>query len=388
MANISAPMNEKQLQAPRPNNYQLIQRKRPRGLLAQVSAVLLQPGVFFRTLLPIGETRQWLLVGLFILALIGLSAVRYQELAQANDSMEGEFFPADFGGLPGEDPGIVEGRDEEFFDPGSGGFGGEIPAGPPSDAGTTTGGDVSSTWTTALISASGIVLGWLILAVLLCEVSLFNGSSPKLGQNFHIAIWASTPLGLMAVLQLAYYAAGGKPGEPGLAGLLSDWESYSHLPEFSRALILSFVSRLTLFWVWSLILIYYGARYVLKGKSWSSLLVLVLWVLVSVITPVLTGAVKAPVEEIPWETEMLDIPSELEDMMPEDMFFEEFSLPDDSLPADDGGESEEAEFEIAPDEMTDSNSVESMPLETEASEAGSSVETAPDKAEIKVTLGA
>jgi hypothetical protein len=315
MANIATPMSDKELQTSRANNYQLVQRSRPRGLVAQIMAVLLQPGVFFRTLPSIGETRQWLWVAVIVLALAGYSAVRYQELSEA-DNGGGELPPMDFGALPEGDLGFEGGGFAEVPpDAGGGGFPGEVPPDLGPTPGGSGGGDVSSTWTTALVSASGIVLGWFILTLLLIEVPLFNGKMPRLGQNFHIAVWATMPLALMAALQLAYYAAGGQPGEPGLAGLLSQWETYGQLPDFSKAVILSLAGKLTLFWLWSLALIYYGARYALRGRSWASLLVVILWVTVSVVTPVLTGAVKAPAEEMsetPLDGGMMEMPSGME----------------------------------------------------------------------------
>ena len=159
--------------------------------------------------------------------------------------------------------------------------------------------DLLASWA---FEMEGVILGWFVLTVILSEVTLFNGRVPSLGQNFQVAVWASIPFALMAGLQLIYYAAGGKAGDVGVSGLLAEWGGYSRLPDFWRNVILSLASRLTLFWLWSLILIYIGARNALRGKRWASALVVVVWATLLVVVPVITGAVKAPEGD---DTEML-----------------------------------------------------------------------------------
>lgn len=272
------------------------QRARTRSLPTQVSAVTLQPVYFFRTLTDLQSTRQWLWIGIAILLLTGISAVQQQALstgsAQTPGLGGGEVFPPDdLGG----------GFDRGF---GGGGIDVGVPpdfGGPPVDGGTTTGGGTSgglaTTWTTALIAAFKTLLGWAVLTLLLCEVSLLNGVVPRFGHNFQIAVWASIPLGIMAALQLVYYAGGGTPRQPGLNGVLSDLPGYESMAPFFQSLLLSLTENLTVFWIWSLVLIYFGARFALHGKRWSSVLVVVIWVVVLVFTPVLTGAIAAPEPE-------------------------------------------------------------------------------------------
>lgn len=272
--------------------YPLAQRTRTRNLPAQVSAVVLQPVYFFRTLTDLQNTRQWLWIGILILLLTGISSVRQQSLASTTSPNLG----GDLGGFPPVDVGGGDfggiGIPPDFGGP---------PVGTPSDGGTTSGGgNLAATWTTALIAATKTLVMWGALTLLLCEVSLFNGIAPRTGHNFQIAIWSSIPLGMMAALQLVYYGGGGMPGQPGLTGLVTELPNYDQLPQFIRSLLLSFAANLTVFWVWSLILVYYGARFALQGKRWSSLLVVVVWVIVLVFTPVLTGAITAP------ETQLVD----------------------------------------------------------------------------------
>jgi hypothetical protein len=291
-------MTNKQIEPVRNRNYQITQRTRPRGLWGQVMLSVLQPAYFFRTLPLLEDTRTWLWAAVLILTLTGVSAVRQDALIHGNTGA-----PAiDFGNqATGGDPsGGIPLKGGGFSGPADGGGGGEVPFDsgiPPAIPGDTTGGgsaNISTTWTIALLAGTTVIIGWFVLTIILSEVTLFNGRAPSLGQNFQIAVWASIPFALMAGLQLIYYAAGGKVGGAGLSGLLAEWSTYDTLPSFWRSVILSLTSRFTLFWLWSLILIYVGARNTLHGKRWASLLVVVIWATLLVVVPVVTGAVKAP----------------------------------------------------------------------------------------------
>jgi hypothetical protein len=293
-------MADKQIQTIRNRDYQITPRTRPRGITGQVWTVVLQPVYFFRTMPLMADTRSWLWAAILVLTVSGVSAVRQEILLNEADNAA---VSGDFGGVPpGVDVGVDNGG-EVISGGGGGGFevipsGGGVPGdvGVPPTTPTTTGdtADVTTTWTTALLTASGIILGWVVLAILLSEVSLFNGRAPALGQNLQIAIWASIPLGLMAVLQLVFYAAGGKVGADGVSGVLSEWEAYKSMSPLAQSLILSFTSRLTLFWLWSLILIYVGARSTLQGKRFASVIVVVAWMIVLIVMPVVTGTIKPP----------------------------------------------------------------------------------------------
>ncbi len=260
-------------------DYALARQVRQRNLAGQINTLLLQPAVFFRTLPSMDLTRQWLWVGVLVLMLIGYSAVRQ---AEAGTSVADTMTPpvADFGG-------------DEFF---GGSFGAPPPGVQVPGSGGDNIGDTASTWTTFLLAATGVVLVWFGQTILLIEVSLFNGRPPSLGKNFQIAVWASIPLGLMALLQVVYMLTDGTIGDPGISGLLVETDFYADQPEFARALMLSLASIITLPWIWSMILIYYGARNALRGKWWSSLLVVVVWAIVLTVAPVVTGEVDASIE--------------------------------------------------------------------------------------------
>lgn len=287
-------MADKQIQTISNRDYALARSARPRSLVGQVGMVLLEPGAFFRALPFVESSRQWVWAALLILALVGISAVRQDALLNGGGSntpasMEPVFPDADISG-----GGVISGGGGVLI-PSDPFGGGEAPPIAPEPAAAS--GDVSATWTTALLAASSVILSWFILAVLLCEVSLFNGVAPSLGRNVQVAIWTSVPLGLMAALQLLYYAAGGTVGQPGISGLLAEWQGYAELPTFSRSLLLSLTSRMTLFWLWSLVLLYIGGRMALNGKAWAVMIVVVVWVIIIVVAPVLTGAITAPEKE-------------------------------------------------------------------------------------------
>jgi hypothetical protein len=263
--------------------------------------VALQPNNFFLALPQApSSSRQWFWVALLILALNGFSAVRQEALASGTGSggdiapitqnSPGDFSSNPGGNFPSSPGGGIPSK--------AGGFpsssGGDPSTSVPSDSSGGTS-DITSTWVTALISASTILVGWFVLAVILCEVPLFNGVRPSFSQNLQIAIWTTVPLGIMAGLQVIYLAAGGKGGADGISGLLTAWKGYNDLSPMLRSIVLSLTSRLTIFCVWTLILIYIGGRQALNGKSWAVVLVVVVWVLILVLVPVVTGAISAPI---------------------------------------------------------------------------------------------
>ncbi|MDX1991385.1 MAG: YIP1 family protein [bacterium] len=309
MTSIEA-MNQRDIQKPGETRLARSAPNRPqRGLLGSMSTVLLQPALFFRTLPPMSATRQWLWVALLVLALVGFNAVRRESLS-ASPAGEAPIIAPDVGG------GILDPRQGGApIDPG---MSLEVPpAGNPQEAGTGDEMDTATRWTTALIAASGVVLIWFGQTVLLSEVSLLNGTAPRLAHNFQIAIWASLPLGLLALLQLLYQAGGAVIGEPGLSGLVGELPFYADLPLFARSLLLSFASNLTLFWLWSLMLIYFGARFALHGRRWIALLVLISWVIVLTLVPVLTGNIKAEASPATEMTDGMFMPSEFGEPPPE-----------------------------------------------------------------------
>lgn len=298
MTNAKSPSSDFPAAQP-PPDYGLLPNSRPRSLWSQIGMVLLQPGRFFRTLSTLPDSRQWVWAALLILVLVGFSAVQADSHAPAPaDSQPGGGV---FGPVPG-DPFEGEVSDGVAISGGRGGFGpveggpGEEPAGPGAGGGEGES-SPSDDWTTALIAASNIVAVWIIAVALLAVVSLLRGVAPQWGHSVQIAVWASVPLGLMAALQLVYFFAGGTSGEPGMAGLLPDLEAYADLPDSQQALALSFASRLTLFSVWALALVYVGGRQTLRGPWLVVTLAVLALVALIVAIPVVAGTITAPEEE-------------------------------------------------------------------------------------------
>lgn len=283
MASLEVPMETKPVRSER--RYAIAASTRPRGLWNHIMTLVLQPTLFFRSLGSADSGRQWLLAGILILALVGLSAVQQ---SQSVGQTAVPAVPVDV--PPMSDSGMGGGMIDGSF----GGFPADIPSGAGGVTGSASTTQVSATWSTALVAASTTLAGWLVVAVLLSEVTLLKGYAPRLGLNFRIAVWAGVPLGMMAALQLLFRAAGGEPGSVGLSGLLNEMPAYLELPAISQVLLLSLASQLTLFWVWGLLLIYKGARHALNGTRWSAALVVAAWVVVLVVVPVLTGAVRLP----------------------------------------------------------------------------------------------
>src|SRR5262249_15510415 len=125
---------------------------------------------------------------------------------------------------------------------------------------------------------SEMIVNWISLSLILTIVSLSQSIRPQFDRNLRIAVWASLPFGLMAALQLLYYGSGGHPGNPGLSGLVSNLPGFNDWPQMSQMVLLSLSTRLTIFWLWNLILLYLGARYVLGGSRIVIVLVLGLWI--------------------------------------------------------------------------------------------------------------
>lgn len=256
-------------------------RRRTRSLWGSISALLVQPAAFYEAF---PAARQWLLIAALLLIVTGFSAI-HQPAAASVDATAGavaqEGAPAPIN--PEAGPGDL------FIPPNdvSGGGGGAAAAAAP---------DVSKTVMTALLAAGGLLLAWFVQALVLCEVSLINGTRPRFGLNLQIAIWASVPLGLMLVIQQVYFAIGGKAGMLGLSLLLQRWPGFATLPEFSQSVLVVIAVNFTLFALWNLALLYLGGRHVLKGKRVAVLLVIVIWVILATFVPALTtpGGVRLP----------------------------------------------------------------------------------------------
>jgi hypothetical protein len=276
----------------------------PRSLAGGMSAALFAPVSLFRSLaLPMRRSRQWLWAAALMLLITGWATVRRAEWLAASASappaeqIAPEMMPMDMGApqmeMGGSGQAFVSGGAGIAFDtlPPDG-----IPADPSAAPGAAADTSVSDTLMTALVAASGVIGAWLAQSFMLMIVPMLRGYAPQWGRALQVAIWASLPLGMMALARMAYIALGGDvlEGGVGVPLLLESWAGFATLPAFSQAALISLADHLTLFWLWSLLLLYLGARYALNGSAAASLLMVTLYALLAVIVPVLTGAVSAP----------------------------------------------------------------------------------------------
>ena len=228
------------------------------SLLAQLSSLLLQPGSFFRSLRHARWPQRWLWVALLILLVLAFGAVQQ---AGQNPTSTGDAPVVEMPMGPGVGP------FEAPFSPEDGGLG--AAQSKPADS-----------WTIAVKAASTQIAHWALLALILAEISMLHGRAPRLGLNLQIAIWTSVPLALMTLVQLLYLAAGGSIGKAGLSGLLETWAGFADWNLFLRSFAHGLASNLTLFWLWSLTLIYIAGRQTLHGKRAAVIAVLAAWIIV------------------------------------------------------------------------------------------------------------
>jgi hypothetical protein len=262
--------------------------KLPTGVWGQIRTLLFHPETFFKALG--ASASAWLFIAVALMLLTGVSEVqRQQRLTPASSdgiSIDLGAPPMD-GGFPTGDP--------------SGMPGGGVPL-PPEEVGgggTPTTGTPITPQLEQILGASGGILGmWLVLTPLLAIVPFFNRSAPRWSRALQIAIWAAVPLGVMALLQLVYYSAGGQAGEPGLVGIVDELPFYATLSAAQKSIVLSAASKVTLFHIWTLALVYLGARHTLRGKRVVVGVIMAAWLMVMVLLPVATGAYKIE-EELP-----------------------------------------------------------------------------------------
>lgn len=257
------------------------------GLISQILAVFVQPKTFFENL---PESRQWLIIAMFVLVITGIAAVNQVETtatssATSNTTQGTSIDLSAFQQSTGDSTSsagqtTLTGVQPPSFLLGSG----------TSTATTSTSDDPDSLLISALLSACGVLAVWGGEALLLSLVTMLRGRAPNLGRSLQIAVWASLPLALMLILRLIYFSRGGTGGELGLSLLVQQWDGYSDLPEMAQRVLTVFASGLTLFWLWNIVLLYHGARFALNGRRLSALLVIAMWIAVSTVVPALAGS--------------------------------------------------------------------------------------------------
>lgn len=253
------------------------------GVLSHMVQVFVQPRTFFRAL-PMNH--QWLWVALLVLVIAGFTVTNQtQQSTAANSSTASSGF----------DVSTLQQSSSS------------------SQSSTTTTQQTRTTSATAttssnttlmngLLAAAGVVLIWTGQTVVLSMLTMLRGYSPQAGKNLQIAVWASLPLAVMLVLRYVALAAGGTGGALGLSLLLTQWSAYRQYPTFVQRVLEVFMSNLTLFWLWNLVLLYLGARYALGGRRLMVVLVVAMWIIVATLVPALVSEPQTRITRLPTST--------------------------------------------------------------------------------------
>jgi hypothetical protein len=249
------------------------------GLVGQMGTVLLQPRAFFRQTL---YGRQWLWVASLILVIFGFTASNQMHAGTTSTSTNSSTSQA-------------QSFDLTLLQTGTGDQTTDTTTQPSAIQTTTDTADTNTMLMSALLAACGVLAMWGGQILLLSLVPMLNGHRPKIGRSLRIVVWASLPLALMLGLRQLYFAAGGTGGAVGLSLLLDEWDGYTALAPGAQRLLAAFLSNISLFWLWSLILLYCGARYGLNGKRWVAVLVVLVWITA---VPTVTALVSEPVTTV------------------------------------------------------------------------------------------
>jgi hypothetical protein len=252
----------------------------PQGVFGQAAASLTQPKTFFRRM---PQSRQWLLMAGLVLVIFGFAASNQaQSDTTSSDTPQTQGF--DLTLLQGDTAAQTTNISTQAT------------ATPATDTvDTSEAADANTTLMSALLAACNVLAMWAGQVILLCVIPMLSGHPPRIGRSLQIAVWASLPLALMLALRQIYFAAGGTGGALGLSLLLEQWDGYAPLPSGAQRLLAAFMSNISVFWLWSLVLLYCGARYTLRGKYWSATLLIVIWV---VAVPAVTALVGEPVTTV------------------------------------------------------------------------------------------
>lgn len=272
----------------RRESYGIARPQRRLGLMSSITSALFHPWQFFGSL---SRSANIALIATLILVLSGVAAVRVQPSASAPpDSMPEpvpmmpDVLPNPGGGLGGQMGGSLD------FSGIPGDLGGMPPGEMPGSGQPESAADVTQTTITALTAAVGVLLGWFALAGILLIVPMLRGRAPQFSTGLQIAIWATLPLAIMVLVQFVYQALGGTIGaQMGVTVLLNRWDGFAALPSASQALLTSLASQITIFSVWSVIMVYAGARTALRGSRAAALIAIILWITVAAIAPSVPG---------------------------------------------------------------------------------------------------
>lgn len=204
-------------------------RRKQRNIFAQMRDALITPVSFFSHLHDRLDDRSWLWASLIFALLLGLNAVRA------------------------------------------------------SNAVTPLQPDISDQVVFALQAVIPLFLAWVAQIMLMALSSLLTGTKPHFSRMLNIVVWASSPYALMALIQLAYVAAGGTLATDNLNGLLQASDDSGEL-----AVLLGVIGySLRIYAFWNLGLLWVGMRRTLNLPAWAAAVMLLLWVLTAIAVPTL-----------------------------------------------------------------------------------------------------
>lgn len=253
----------------------------PGGIVGQITTLITRPKAFFQKM---PHTRQWLWIGLLVLFIAGFTASN-QVTQQSNASAS----TAQQAGSSALSTQATSNANAQTTSSAGSSTAAAITATTASTTQQTSSVDANTTLMSGLLAACGVLVMWAGQTVLLCLVTMLQAYAPNIGRSLQVAVWASLPLALMLILRQLNFAMGGTGGSVGLSLLLTQWDGYAKLAEPARRVLAVFMSNISLFWLWNLVLLYFGARYALRGNRLSVMLIVVMWIAAAAVVPVLVG---------------------------------------------------------------------------------------------------
>lgn len=130
----------------------------------------------------------------------------------------------------------------------------------------------------ALGAALGVIVVWFIISWLLHLVLTLLGGRGTSQATINVVAWASLPIFLRSLVQIVYILVTDQIiASPGLSGFAPASEG------FLSPLVGSMLSQIDLYWVWFIILLFFGARIVSQlppVKCWIAVLLVMVLVMV------------------------------------------------------------------------------------------------------------
>jgi hypothetical protein len=145
-----------------------------------------------------------------------------------------------------------------------------------------------------ILRVLGQVVSWLAWAGALYLAGIALGGRSTFGRMFRVVVWTWLPYALRGVLQTVYIRASDQLiANPGLSGLVQDNRPVAEViaapPNLGQMLLVAFLSKVDLFWVWNLILLVIGVTIVTR-LPWRKAILATLgvWILLTALSLVPT----------------------------------------------------------------------------------------------------